>query len=263
MKPSPFFKNEKERQELIQLRDNFTFSVQDELPKSVVLIAGKEGAGKTHLACTMSEVGNVYLIDSEYRASIVTRKFQNIKVALVKNYMELVVAIKHIIKHQPHGTIVLDSGSDLQTFAEIEYLERSEKEKVGLPYNWSEVWRLCNAVIDEIKFSKQFDLVVTARLKDEYIGEKTTGRLIPRIYSTLPYKADVVLQFSADKNKTLQLTKNGFTGDLTVPLASIRTLPGIIKQLSECVSPSTLVSTATGATDCNSSRRVSALRKVS
>ncbi len=135
--PSPFYKNEKERQELIQRRDSFTFSEPLALPKVVVLIAGREGSGKTHLACTMSELGPVYLLDTEYRAQIVTSKFQNVKFALTKNYIDMVVAVKHILKHQPPGTIVIDSGSDLQTFAEIEYLERTEKEKVGMPWNWS------------------------------------------------------------------------------------------------------------------------------
>jgi hypothetical protein len=185
MKPSPFYKNDKERQEMMAKFDNFTFSTPEVLPRFVALIAGKEGCGKTHLACTMSETEPVYLIDTEYRAQIVTRKFKNVKFTVIKNFPELVVAIKHILKHQPPGTIILDSGSDLQTFAEIEYLERSEKDKVGMPWNWAEVWRLCNAVIDDIKASQRFNLVVTARVKEEYVNERATGKIVPRVYQTL------------------------------------------------------------------------------
>jgi len=36
-----------------------------------------------------------------------------------------------------------------------------------MPWNWAEVWRLCNAVIDDIKFSQAFTLVVTSRIKEE------------------------------------------------------------------------------------------------
>jgi len=232
-KPNPFYQNDNERQELMAKRDSFTFGSPDVPSKFVALIAGKEGSGKTHLACTMSETEPVYLIDTEYRAQVVARKFKNVKFAVVKSFTELVIAVKHILKHQPPGTIILDSGTDLQTFAEIEYLERSEKEKVGMPWNWAEVWRLCNAVIDDIKSSQRFNLVVTARVKEEYANEKATGRIIPRIYGTLPYKADVVIQYSSDKERVPVLTKNGYTDNLSIKLNRTITLPQILKKLSE------------------------------
>src|ERR1041385_2814339 len=207
MKPNPFYKDDKERQELMQKRDAFSFSQPEDAPKLLLLIAGREGSGKTHLACTMNELGPVYLIDTEYRAQIVTRKFKNVKFALVKNFTEMVVAVKHILKHQSPGTIVIDSGSDLQTFAEIEYLDRTKMEKVYPIFNWSDVWSMCNAVIDEIKLSQKFNLVVTARVKEEYLNDRATGHIVPRIYSTLPYKADVVLQF-ANYEKQRQLHRS-------------------------------------------------------
>jgi len=134
--------------------ESFKFNEIDDSNKLVVLIAGKEGSGKTHLSCTMSEIEPVYLIDTEYRAHIVIRKFSNVKFATAKNYNELVVAVQHIIKYQAPGTIVLDSGSDLQTFAEIEYLERTQRDKVYPIFNWGEVYKLCNAVLDDIKFQR-------------------------------------------------------------------------------------------------------------
>jgi hypothetical protein len=231
-KPSPFYKDEKERQLLIQERDAFKFEESPPDGKLVVLVAGKEGSGKTHLACTMAELGPAYLIDTEYRAQIVTRKFKNVKVAVAKSFMEMVVIVKHILKHQPPGTIIIDSGSDLQTFAEIEYLERSEKEKVGMPWNWAEVWRLCNAIIDDIKFSRKFNLVVTARMKEEYLNDKPTGQMIPRIYSTLPYKADVVLNVTAGKERRITVTKNGFSGELNPSVGRESSLPQLIARLS-------------------------------
>lgn len=231
-KPNPYFQSEKEMMELQQRRDAFTFADPELASKLVVLIAGKEGSGKTHLACSMSELGPVYLIDTEYRAQIVTRKFQNVKFATVRSFLDMAVAVKHILKHQAPGTIVIDSGSDLQTFAEIEYLERTEKDRVGMPWNWAEVWRLCNAIIDDVKSSRDFHLVITARVKEEYAGEKPTGRIVPRIYSTLPYKADVVLQFGKDKEGKLYVTKNGFSDDVIAPVPRGPSLPSIIKQLS-------------------------------
>jgi hypothetical protein len=232
VKPSPYYQNERELARLIEMRDAFRFSEAEAMPKLVALIAGREGSGKTHLACTMSEIGPVYLLDTEYRGQIVTRKFRNVKFAVIKSYEELVVAVKHILKHQAPGTIVLDSGSDLQTFAEIKYLERTEREKVGMPWNWAEVWRLCNAIIDDIRFSERFHLVITARLKEEYLNEKATGQMIPRVYSPLPYKADVILQFNGPKERKITVTKNGFTGELDTPVESQANLPALIRQLS-------------------------------
>ena len=233
MKPNAYCKTEKEEQQLAALRDDFKFTEPEPLPKVVVLLAGKEGSGKTHLACTMNELGPVYLVDTEYRAQIVTKKFEGVKFAVVKSFIEMAVAVKHVIKHQQPGTIVLDSGSDLQTFAEIEYLTRTEKEKVGMPWNWAEVWRLCNALVDDVKTSQKFNLVITARLKEEYLNDKPTGQLVPRIYSTLPYKADVVLQFAGGKERNLLLTKNGFTGNLQQPVSLQSTLPQIIASLAQ------------------------------
>ena len=230
MKISPYYTSEKERQELLSRRDAFRFSELEALPKLLVLIAGREGSGKTHLACTMNELGPVYLIDTEYRAQIVTRKFSGVKFALARSFDDMVVAVQHILRYQEPGTIVLDSGSDLQTFAEIEYLERTEKEKVGMPWNWAEVWRLCNAVIDDVKFSQRFTLVITARLKEEYVNEKATGQLVPRIYAPLPYKADIILQFNGGK---LLVMKNGFTGESGVALPYRDSLPRMIRKLAE------------------------------
>jgi hypothetical protein len=240
-KPNPFYTNEKEKQELIERRDTFTFDSPDAHNKLVVLIAGKEGSGKTHLACTISEHEPVYLIDTEYRGGIVAKKFKNTKLATVKNYTDLVVAVKHILMHQPPGTIVIDSASDLQVFAEIEYLERTKKESIYPIFNWADVWALCNAVIDDIKFSKKFNLVLTTRVKEEYIGDKPTGKIVPRIYSTLPYKSDVVMQFENDKERTVCVTKNGFTGQgsrivnpnsLNSLLQQLRTIPQPTKSMT-------------------------------
>lgn len=205
---------------------------QEEKTKLVILISGREGKGKTHLASTIASEEPAYLIDTEYRASIVTRKFSNIKVLQAKNYSELKSSVQFIVKNEPAGTIIIDSASDLQIFAEIEYLNQTFKDKVGMPWNWSNVWKLCNEVIDEIKYSNKFNLILTSRVKEEYINDKPTGKLIPRIYSTLPYKADIMLQFSEDPKPKLIVTKNGFTNKKCEPLDSSLNLSQIIRLLA-------------------------------
>lgn len=205
---------------------------QTEKTKLVILISGKEGRGKTHLASTISSQEPVYLIDTEYRASIVTRKFSNIKVVQAKNYKELKNAVQFIIKNESSGTLIIDSASDLQIFSEIEYLNQTFKDKVGMPWNWSAVWKLCNEVIDIIKYSNKFNLILTSRLKEEYVNDKPTGNQIPRIYSTLPYKADIMLQFSDDPQPKLIVTKNGFTNQRCEPLSRSLNLAQIINLLT-------------------------------
>ena len=230
MKPNPYYQNDKEKVELMKQRDAFAW---DDPPpeKYIVVVAGQPGDGKTHLLCTMSEIGQVYVLDSEYRAHLVAKKFQNIKIRRVTNYQEMVVAVKYILKYCEPGTIVFDSGSDVQQFAELEYLTRTGKQEVGMPYNWGEVYWLCNAIIEDIRRDGRFHLALSARVKEEYINDKSTGRLIPKLYSNLPYKADVSLQFG--KNRVPFLLKNGFTGDVSIPLTRDMTLPQIISKLSD------------------------------
>lgn len=226
------FKTPEELKRLIQLRDSFTFDEVRLNPTYLIFLAGPEGSGKTHTACTMSELGPVYVLDTEYRADIVTKKFKNVKHKLVRSYQDMLVAVKAIVKYHPKGTIVFDSGTDLQTFAEIDYLEETHKNSVGMPWNWAEVWGRCNSIIDEARMS-DFNIVVTARVKEEYNGDKPTGNVIPRIYSSLPYKADLSIQWIEQKGKKQPtLIKNGFTNQLSIQLPSEIHLPKLIHQLS-------------------------------
>lgn len=199
VKTSPYYASEDERKAMSAGITAFSFDDIPEVTNKLIVIAGPEGTGKTHLACTMNEVNPVYVIDTEYRAVAVTKKFQSgkfpVKHKVCSDYQSLVVAAKAVLRNSMPGTIVIDSGSDLQTFAEIYYLKRTKMDKVYPVFNWSEVWTLCNTLIDDIKFSP-FNLVVTARVKEEYTADKATGRIIPRLYSTLPYKADLGIQFT-------------------------------------------------------------------
>jgi len=105
MKPNPYYKDEKEKEALAAKRDAFTFAEPTASPRLVILLAGREGSGKTHLACTMNQLGPVYLIDTEYRAQIVTSKFQGVKFTTAKSFAEIAVAVKHIIKYQEPGPL--------------------------------------------------------------------------------------------------------------------------------------------------------------
>ena len=234
VKASPYYSNEEEKAKLIKMRDEFEFESDDQLPPSFVLLAGSEGTGKTHTACTMSEIGPVYLLDTEYRAGIVTRKFKNVKRKSIRDYKEMVAGVKAIIKkYPPPGTIVIDSGSDFQKFAELDYLDRTKQEKVWPQFNWSEVFSMCTALLNELRFAG-YTLVMTARLKEEYRNDKPTGRMVPRIYSEIPYKADFIVHYEGSgKNSKKLLLKDGPNGETDVELADNFDLPSLIEQRFE------------------------------
>jgi hypothetical protein len=231
VKVSPYYQTEEEKQLLLKMRDEFQFESNDNLPPAFILLAGSEGTGKTHTACTMSSLGPVYLLDTEYRSQWVTRKFKDIKRANIRNYKQLVAAVKAIIaKFPPPGTIVIDSGSDIQKYAEIEYLERTKAEKVWPQFNWSEVFSMCTALINDLRFAG-YHLVMTARLKEEYRNDKPTGNMVPRIYSEIPYKADFIIQYIGGGKKSKKiLEKDGTKGEAGVELPENIILPDLLEK---------------------------------
>lgn len=189
MKTSPYYSNDEDKAKLVEGIKGFSFDAVTPQGLTIVL-AGKEGSGKTHMAMTMHTEGPVYVLDTEKRAWIVGAKFGVKAIKQISNYKELVIAVKAILK-MPKGTIVIDSGSDLQDFAEIEYLTRTKQEKVYPIFNWSEIWAMLNALLDDIK-DAGFNCIVTAKIKDEYANDKVIGK-IPRVYKNMPYRADLVI----------------------------------------------------------------------
>lgn len=230
IKTSPFAATPADAERIKSMAAAFGFDEVPAVTTNIIVIAGPEGSGKTHLACTMAEVSPVYIVDTEYRAGGVVKKFGSypnpVKHKVCSNYEEIVIAVKAILSRAKPGVIVLDSGSDLQLFAEIAYLKRTKMEKIYPAFNWSEVWTMCSALIDDIKFSP-FTLVVTARVKEEYVKNEPTGRTIPRVYNTLPYKADAIIQFKEVhkpgwlvKPQSLEGKEIPITRDLSLPKIS-------------------------------------------
>jgi len=237
VKSSPYYKDDEEKAALIAARDSFKFDEPDKLPSSFIMLSGPEKVGKTHTACTMADIGPVYILDTEQRAQFVVKYFRkqkkDVSYVVCRDYNDIVIATKGITKNYPQGTIVIDSGSDLQTFAEIKYLDRTRAEKIYPIFNWADVWAMCNAIIDDIKRAR-FNLVVTTRVKEEYSNDKPTGQMVPRIYSALPYKSDLMIMWRG-KGKTSkpEIIANGFTGDLSIELPVDINLPKLIKQIGE------------------------------
>lgn len=229
-------KTEKAFQEFI---DKFSFSeVKSPIVSPMILIAGVQGVGKTHLSLTITEnptIKNVFFLDTELRGSIVVSKFNKtgkIKYAKIKTYMQLLAAVEHITKKYPpkETAVIIDSGSDLQQFAEIKYKEIAKLEKVWPQYLWSNVYDLADKIITILRESGIVS-IITARMKEEYIADKPTGKFLPRVYNRLPYNVDIIFELkSTTKDREIIVTKNGYTGvEDKVPY---NTLPNLIKQLT-------------------------------
>jgi hypothetical protein len=234
MKSNPYFANDKEKQALIAMRDAFTFDAA--APNNInIMIAGQQNTGKTHLLCTLAgeEYGPLYLLDTEQRAQHVTQKFDTTWVhrGIVRNYQELVAAMKWVMKNVKAPAILgIDSGTDLQKYAEEKYLDDVGRERMGMPITYPQMYSYIYAVIDDLKNSG-FTVAWTTKVKDEYLGDKSTGKKIPRIFQDLPYRADVGLQIDERTGKII-CTKNGFTDRRGQEFAHGTTLPEIIEHLA-------------------------------
>lgn len=185
------------------------------------LIAGREGTGKTHLALSISNEMPTFIADSEYRAAHVIKKYQGGKYPIypkiVRRFSDYIAFVQYIkANYKPPGAIIFDSATDLQESAEKAYLQRTKLEKIYPAFLWTEVWAMCDAIIDDIIFSG-FTFIATCRVKEEYQANQSTGKWIPRVYNKLPYKVDVGIQMTSPKEPAF-LFKNGFSNDLSVPI---------------------------------------------
>jgi hypothetical protein len=90
----------------------------------------------------LTEYGPVYIGDSEHRGQTVVEKFKTLGRRLplyratITNYPDTVAFVKWAKQSlTPPAVIVLDSGSDIDKFAEEQYLIHEGKEIVGKRIN--------------------------------------------------------------------------------------------------------------------------------
>lgn len=214
-KNSPYYQTEKQREELINKISDFSFEDPNQVPDaSVILIGGKEGAGKTHLAMSISELEPVFFLDTENRGVKVVKKFierdstKKIGYKRTQTYQDIVVAAQSIIhNYEPPGTVIIDSGSDFQTFAEEDWKIVAKKEKVFPEVNWAYIYQRLDSVVYDIR-DAGFSLVLTARLKKEYKKGNYTGNYIMRIYNRAPYNADLIIRLDKkDDEEPIKIKK--------------------------------------------------------
>jgi hypothetical protein len=245
-RPIVKFNNTEELEAYKSAVQDFVFETEEPLGY-VGLIIGEQGLGKTHLACTSAtESSPTYLMDTELRAQIVASKFPHVKRRKTHTFMEAVIFMRAVKARFPKGTFVWDSGSDIQQFAEMQYLDETKAEKVYPIFNWAEVWSKCDKLIDEAK-SDGWNLIATARMKDEYVNEKSTGKKKPRIYEGLKYKCDFAIIIASDG--TRRVVKNGWDRDYLPTMPKTATVADIIKALNPATRPATAPQSTNNSTE--------------
>lgn len=230
---NPYYRTEEEKAQLMAMRDAFADQFNAPPPTNfTILIIGDTEDGKTHLAATMSELMPTYVLDTEFRAHIVVEKFKklgrDIRVAAVKSYSELVAGTRWMIKNvKTPAACVLDSGTDLQKYSEEKYLDDRGREKMGMPITWPEMWSYTYRIMDDLKHSG-FVTIYTAKVKDEFLNDQRTGGKKPRVFSDIPYRADIIVEF---KDRIPHLVKAGSwqVGEVPIKLPKGITLPEIIE----------------------------------
>ena len=197
----------------------------------VVLYYGEPGSGKTFNAASFP--GPVLFLDTEHRCELaITSRFhqgfdnpdKEFHIAGVNSMTECRESISEFAskvsiaapKHPGDApTIVFDSATSLQKFAEEEYLTKTNRESIFPQFAWGEVW----TIIDDFLVNTRklgMNLVFTCQVKDEYAGDVKTGRRVMDVYKKMKYWVDIICGCSYDyetgKFET-KLVKNGYGKD--------------------------------------------------
>ncbi len=166
-----------------------------EIPPLAVEIVGLQGSGKTHMAMTFPKPA---LCDTEQKGWMVAKKFNNPRYLRASDWGDVVRFFFHCIDDPEVQTLVFDSSRDLRDWAELWVLKETGKKSLysaqpgAARVQYSMVYQKLDYIIHETR-NKGKNVVFTSRMKDEYIGDEKTGRLIRDGYNKAPYQFDVII----------------------------------------------------------------------
>ncbi|MEM2175037.1 MAG: AAA family ATPase [Candidatus Aenigmatarchaeota archaeon] len=172
----------------------------------LIEVIGETGVGKTHFCFTFPDV---FLIDTSPKAeafAIAHKLGMENRYYLALDYIDVVTKIDELVKREDVLTIAIDTGANLQGMASIHYLKEMEKkgkkrEKV-LPIEYGVIRDMVDFNIIRKVISANKNLVITSRMKDEYIGGEKTGRRERDGYPRLPDMADIRVYIELVEDKT-------------------------------------------------------------
>jgi len=175
----------------------------EEIPISVD-IAGEKDMGKTHFAATFPP--KCLFLDNELKAPIVLRKFKARGIEhiwkKVKSFRDIREGVYWAIDSGDEiKTVVFDSGALLQKLAVIEWSEEHGGKKPIVidkitgtvsTYLYAQVYEKIDSLITLLKDNGK-NIVVTSRMKDEWIMDKPTGRRVRDGFKHFPWDLQIGL----------------------------------------------------------------------
>ena len=172
----------------------------------LIEVIGETGVGKTHFCLTFPDV---YLIDTspKMEAYAVALKLNKLdRYCTVGAYTDITTKIDELIKRNDVKTVAIDTGANLQGLAALHYLElleeKGKKREKIIQVEYGRVRDLVDQEIIRKVILNDKNLVITSRLKDEYIDGQKTGRRERDGYPRLPDQADIRLYIELVEDKT-------------------------------------------------------------
>ncbi len=163
-----------------------------------VEIIGEQSVGKTHLSCLFPQPA---LMDTTPKgeARTVLKKLHSDwknRYWRIRNFDDLRKALKQM-KSENFKTVIVDTSANLRDLGSKEYLvelNKSGKERQALmPQEYRWVNERINGFIDEITDPTRLcmNLVFTSQMKDEWQGNKSTGKRIRKGYPDANFQSDI------------------------------------------------------------------------
>ena len=242
-------------------------------PPLFLVVGAEPGLGKTHLGLTFP--GPVVVLDTEFRADEVLRKFRNIEKywKKIERWDDVRQAVGRAMQRHAKtpGTFVFDSGSDLNLLAEAEVLEEiaAADKKAHKTLHWGPVNKRFKGLFGHLR-DRRWHAVFTARLKDEWKGEDRTGTrtLGGFVTDKLIYHADFALILERDKDgkRIGRVLKNGAkkVGTYATILADEElTYAGITRAMEESAVQVIVPASPVGIAPARAANAISAISAVS
>lgn len=199
----------------------------------VVLVYSVEGGGKTHFAISTTPAPH-YMVETEGGHNLITAKTLDPDHLATKimdregrkpsekwfstsfGLWQQLESAAQVLNDMPKGTVVVDSGSDMlpMTVAELS-IEWERGDKAFPPMLYGQVYGVLASLVHQLR--DKHNVVITARVKDEYQNDERTGRLKLDLWRSGVYLADHVVRIDLDEdyNRTYSVEKGPLMGVIT------------------------------------------------
>jgi len=209
----------------------------------VIEIYGPEGIGKTYTGLSFP---NPVMIDTEGRGRYICALLQKRTPYRVREWQDLREAAARILTEvPPPATVVIDSASDLEDMASLQWARENGVSTVQRP-DYSAVYRMIDSAIN-FWMRHGYHLVLLERVGPEYdpVSESYTGRMVPNRYGKVSAKPHVVLELQwglmiegiqvlSDRYPVAVVRKNVWLPmGATKPYLLRFTYPEVIRQLQQ------------------------------